>query len=123
MQVQAQAQYRHQQRGQQRQRLAQAQSAHVSAAFGIGQQFARGFGTATVHLFGTEHAFLLLAVQFGHALFIKRHVQRGTILFTLSATLTQYRDQQETQGNQEQQACRKPEINHGWFLSSSWSRR
>ena len=83
--------------------------------FGVGEQFAGGFGAAGVHLLGVEHALFLLSLQLSHALLIKRHVQRGTILFKLGATAAQNGDQQKTQGHQEQQACSEPEINHSWF--------
>ena len=76
-----------------------------------------------VHLRRVEHAFSLLRLQLGHALLIQRNVQGSAIFFTLGATFTQNRDQQKTQGDQKQQPCGKPEINHSWFLSNSWSRR
>ena len=44
---------------------------------------------------------ILLHLQLGNALLVERYVQRGAVLFTLGAAAAQYRDQQETQGNQE----------------------
>ncbi len=55
---------------------------------------------ATVHLLRRQHTFCLLSLQLSHALLVKRHVQRGSILFPLGAAITQYRDQQKTQGDQ-----------------------
>ncbi|MNG19843.1 hypothetical protein D3C84_1040480 [compost metagenome] len=100
MQVQPQPQHRHQDRGQQRQRLAQAGNPTGIGTFSIGQQFTGSFVTTGAHLRRIEHAFGLLRLQLGHALLVKRHVQRGTILFALGATAPQHRDQQKTQGNQ-----------------------
>ena len=70
-------------------------------AFGVGQQLASRFGPTAVHLRGIEHALLLLSLQLSHALLVQRDVQGSTILFELSATDTQNRDQQKTQGNQK----------------------
>ncbi len=88
VQVQAQAQHRHQKRGQQRQRFTQTRFAGGFHTFGVGQQFAGGFGAAGVKLRGVEHAFGLLGLQFGHALLVERHIQCGAILLALGTAAT-----------------------------------
>ncbi|MCY1424206.1 hypothetical protein D9M71_399430 [compost metagenome] len=115
MHVQPQAQHRHQNGRQQRQGFTQSRHPRRFDAFGIGQQLTGGFGATGVHLRRIEHALFLLSLQLSHALLIKRDVQGGTILFTLGTTAAQNRDQQKTQGNQKQQTCSEPEINHSWF--------
>ncbi|MNF92684.1 hypothetical protein D3C84_753340 [compost metagenome] len=115
MQVQPQAQQRHQHGGEQRQGLAQARLARRLGALGVGQQLTGGFGAAGVQLRGVEHALLPLGLQLSDALLVQRHVERGTVLFALGTATTQHRNQQKTQGNQEQQTCGEPEINHSWF--------
>ncbi|MNQ88409.1 hypothetical protein D3C85_1036690 [compost metagenome] len=115
MQIQAQAQHRHQNGRQQRQGFAQTRHPRRFSAFGVRQQFTGGFGATGVHLRRIEHALFLLSLQLSHALLIQRDVQGGTILFALGATAAQHRDQQKTQGNQKQQTCSEPEINHSWF--------
>jgi len=112
VQVKAQAQHGDQNRSEHWQWLAQTRFAGLFHAFGVGQQFAGGFGTASVELCCIKHALALLHLQFGHAFLVERHVQRGAILFTLGTAAAQYGDQQETQGNQKQQAGCEPEINH-----------
>src|SRR5690606_6838849 len=90
---------------------------------GVHQQLAGGLGLAGGELLRGQGAGGVLTFQFTHALFVKRHVERGAVLLGLGALTAQHRNQDERQGGQQQQAGDKPEIDHGSFLSSNWERR
>ena len=116
MQVQGNPQHRHQQCRHQR-NLAAEHAAAALHAFGIIQQLARRLGTTGLHLRFIEHASLELVFQLLQALLIEGDVECGTVFFGLQLANTQYRNQQKSQGSQQQQPGGQPEIDHRSLLS------
>ncbi len=108
MHVQTEADQRHQYRRQYRQASAQPGTARRIAVFGIVEQFARRVRTTGLQLLVGQGASVPLSGQLSQALLVKRHIERGSVFFSLCATTAQQRKQEESQGHQRQQAGADP---------------
>jgi len=110
--VQTEADQRHQHRRQYRQAPAQPGTARRIAVFGIVEQFACRVRTTGLQLLVGQGASVPLSGQLSQALLetngLKRHIERGSVFFSLCATTAQQRKQEESQGHQRQQAGADP---------------
>ncbi|MNE96335.1 hypothetical protein D3C80_1945210 [compost metagenome] len=66
---------------------------------------------------GIEGTGVALGSQFVETLLIQGDVEGGAVFLRLGATATQQRNQQESQGNQQQKAGGEPEVDHLSWLS------